>query len=38
MNDDEIPLRIVDDNIFDTKNVANNPKIIANVSAVADNI
>ena len=38
INDDGMPLRIVSDNIFDTKNVVNNPKIIINVSMTADNI
>ncbi len=38
INDDGMPLRIVNDKIFDIKNVANNPKIIVDVNIIDDSI
>ncbi len=38
MNDDGIPLRMVTDKIFETKNVANNPKIMVDVNMIDDSI
>lgn len=38
INEDGTPLRIVNDSILDTKNVANNPKIMVHVNMIDGNI